>query len=414
MHSRSPLPAGTAAVDYAFRLTSLAILCVMVGCGTRGSDADAGAWTTEKDHEIGAALEGDALFSWVPYLRVHDEQGIFVVEPREGQVSVWSPTGSPRFRVGGHGEGPGELMFPYRVGFLSSGFWVRDNQRFTFFSYEGELQETLPPPPTTVSYQGFRIRTEAVLEDDTYLGVPQIPDHIEIGWAGSPFDEQPILRVRRSADGWATDTLFWLDNQNKILALGDPDGEGEWSYFGAQPFAENDLYAVDLQRERVIVARRNGSPDAVELYSLAPSGDTLWHRSLELTPVPLTEARLESRVGELAEQVRRAAGATAPDLPPSRSTARDWLRDSIFRPDYLPPVNALQVASTGEIWLRTWQVADTLSAWYSLPPDPSAPPRKVLLPEWLDVLDSTETHVWGTRTDSLDIPYVVGRRLMRP
>ena len=40
-------------------------------------------------------------------------------------------------------------------------------------------------------------------------------------------------------------------------------------------------------------------------------------------------------------------------------------------------------------------------------------PRKVLVPEWFQVMDATENHVWGVWTDSFDIPYVVGRRLVR-
>lgn len=412
VHSYTPHSATTTAGAPGLNWVLLAVLSLTVGCSTQESAADANdTWVTDRDYEIGAVLEGDALFSWVPYLRVHEDHGVFVVEPREGQVSVWSPAGSLRYRVGRRGQGPGDLMFPYRLGFRPSGFWVRDNQRFTFFSYEGEFRETLPPPPTTVSYQGFRIRTEAILRSNSYLGVPQIPDHIEIGWGGTSFPEQPILRVYQAGDRWASDTLFWLDNHNKILALSDPNSEAGWSFFGAEPFAENDLYAIDLQREQIIIARRNLAPDVVRVYSISPSGDTLWRRSLELDPVPLTEERVANRVDELAANVLRVAQSTSPTRQPSRSTVKDWLRDSMFTSDHLPPVDALQVASTGEIWLRTWHESDTVRAWYSFPPDPSVPPREVLLPKWLGVLDATDTHVWGTRTDSLGVPHVVGRRL---
>lgn len=39
--------------------------------------------------------------------------------------------------------------------------------------------------------------------------------------------------------------------------------------------------------------------------------------------------------------------------------------------------------------------------------------RRVLLPEWLEIEDATDTHVWGVRRDDLDLPRVTGRRLVR-
>ena len=57
---------------------------------------------------------------------------------------------------------------------------------------------------------------------------------------------------------------------------------------------------------------------------------------------------------------------------------------------------------------------DTLIVWYSVERgDDESPPQRVLLPDWLVLLDATDTHVWGVWRDELDINYVVGRRLVR-
>lgn len=45
--------------------------------------------------------------------------------------------------------------------------------------------------------------------------------------------------------------------------------------------------------------------------------------------------------------------------------------------------------------------------------DMGAPPRRVLLPESFRITDATATHVWGIWRDALDVPHVVGRRLVQ-
>ena len=34
------------------------------------------------------------------------------------------------------------------------------------------------------------------------------------------------------------------------------------------------------------------------------------------------------------------------------------------------------------------------------------------MPEWLEIEDATDTHVWGVRRDEMDLPRVTGRRLV--
>lgn len=56
---------------------------------------------------------------------------------------------------------------------------------------------------------------------------------------------------------------------------------------------------------------------------------------------------------------------------------------------------------------------DTLRVWYALHRrDDVAEPRRVLLPEWFQLLDATRTHVWGLRSESENRSRVVGRRLV--
>ena len=93
---------------------------------------------------------------------------------------------------------------------------------------------------------------------------------------------------------------------------------------------------------------------------------------------------------------------------------RRAVEEALYEPEYVPAARSIfQLAASGDVWLSTWETLDTLRVWYSVRRgDETNEPRRVLLPEWFSVLDATETHVWGVRTDSLDVPYVVGRRLV--
>lgn len=86
----------------------------------------------------------------------------------------------------------------------------------------------------------------------------------------------------------------------------------------------------------------------------------------------------------------------------------------MHRPEFVPPVEGPPIlASSGEVWLRSTERADTLRAYYVVRRgDVGGDPRRVLLPERLWLNDATRTHVWGVVLDSLERPQVVGRRLV--
>lgn len=128
--------------------------------------------------------------------------------------------------------------------------------------------------------------------------------------------------------------------------------------------------------------------------------DTVWKRSLAFQPVKLTRGMLEATVN--------GVGSGLDDPLP-----RDAVERALYAPEYLPAVSDFVLASTGRIWLRSSEVQDALSVWYSLERgDSESPPRRVLLPEGFQLMDATDTHVWGVSKDELDISYVVGRRLV--
>ena len=369
--------------------------------------ADArGDWLSESEYQIGDAWEGPAVFGLVPYLRVTaDGRRVFVVEPQESRVSVWTPDGQLLLNVGRSGEGPGDFAFPYRIHLDDSWFYVRDGVRFTYFSYGGRLLRTVPNPPTLVSYQGFRIRADALLADGSFLGIADIPTTVRMGiWGDDPMHNLPLLRVQGSGTSWSTEPVFWLNARNGTMGIQTGDAPEDGYSFSAQPYGDADLKVFDPGVGTILIARRASQelgPGEAELLEVSAEGDTLWRRRLAFKPIRLSETVLEAKIAEL----EKAGGG----LP------RDAIVKALYAPEYLPAISHLPLSPSRHVWMRTHEQLDTLTVWYSIERgDDRSPPRRVLLPEWFQVMDATETHVWGVWKDELDIDYLVGRRLVAP
>ena len=368
-------------------------------------------WTSDPAYQFGDALAGNALFGFVPYLKVSpDGQRVFVLEYDLARVSVWSPEGRLLLDLGGPGEGPGDLMGPYRIHLADSSFYVRDQVRFTWFSDDGTVLRTVPNPPTSISYQGFQIQVRALLADDSFLGRPNIPASIREGLQGDdPIDRTPVLRVRESPRGWIQEPVAWIWARDSRLVIHRDGGV----LFAAQPYSEADYYGMDAGAGTVVIARSAGDnlePGEAELMEIGAAGDTVWRRWLKFRPVRPTRAMVDAAIDRVVGIIERSEEGT-PGFLGGRS-AREVAEDALHTPDYLPAVRRFTLASSGHVWLESHESMDTLRVWHSIERgDTESPPRRVLLPEWFQVMDATNTHVWGVWTDELDINYIVGRRL---
>ena len=289
----------------------------------------------------------------------------------------------------------------------SFGVLESDGSRFSYFTVGGQLIETVQGRDPQLSYQGFPLNLHFP-KQGVHLALPSPNLSVVVGDGSPPFDRQPLLRVRRSETGrWLDpEPLFWLDYRDRYFAPFFPDGS---RMYGAQPYGDADRVRFDLGA--AVVMRQREAPGAVELVELSVGGDTVWHRHLQLEPRKLdprvAQEWLDEQVGVDADRLQAVSGL-------SRRDVQGAFEAALYRPEYLPAVRGSPVlTASGEVWLITTEMSDTLKAYYVLRRgDMDEAPRRVLVPEWFRLHDATETHVWGLWRDSMDRLHIVGRRLV--
>ena len=108
------------------------------------------AWTTVPEFEIGEGVGGAGAASFAPISEVRVLGGgdrVLIAEAVALRATIWTPDGTLVSEVGGAGEGPGEFTAVLFVQAHREGFYARDTRRFTSFSNNGTLIETIPFPP---------------------------------------------------------------------------------------------------------------------------------------------------------------------------------------------------------------------------------------------------------------------------
>ena len=267
----------------------LLLLCVACG-GDSSSKEDSEEWLTELEYRFTGTAEQGVLFNWA-YLRADpDRNRVFIVDPRETQVSAWRPDGSLVFVVGRKGEGPGEFTQPSRIHFAEDGgFTVQEGwgSRFTRYTVDGELVGTEIGVTTALTYQNAPVGFEAPTGDGGYLARPRFGASRAELFGGPPMEQEPVLRVRRSESGqWLTPEPIFrknIRNRQQLVPVEHLDAHVRTGqYFG-------DADHTGFAHGKILVMQRaGGPPGSLDLLELNADGDTLWERRLQFEPLKLT------------------------------------------------------------------------------------------------------------------------------
>ncbi|MGD2153543.1 MAG: hypothetical protein PVG79_09760 [Gemmatimonadales bacterium] len=389
-------------------ITSLPLLGLL-SCGSPEASIPSAPWGSVESVVLGSPIADDIMLTWVPLGRMDGVGRFYAIEPQEACVIVIERDGAVLTTVGRSGEGPGEFIMPSRVGFGADEFWVRDRQRFSFFDYSGRLRRTVTPPVASIDYQGFPVRLEALLSDSVFIGRPQIPADVRIG---EHIEYEPLLKVTAPGIGGKArmDTIAWTYIGTQTLTVRNPRRSSVGGLYGPQPFSDSDLYKIMPERGEVVIVRRQEA-GVVSFVRIAANGDTLAVRRLQYERRRVGPEMVEREIERLTRVAMKFPALGAP----SYSEGREWVADALYVPEYLPAVAEMRVGGDGTLWLRKSdsgeptvpQVWDAFDGWSGVHI------RSVELPREFRVLAVSGDDVWGVRTDSLDVPYLVLRRLVR-
>lgn len=385
----------------------LAIVGGLTACETgirEQSSADASRAVLDREVEEAFRLGGlqapeEETFSVEPALAVDRDGLLYVLHRDRGEVAVFDGSGAfVRWIGGGRGEGPGELTSAGRIGFVEDTLWVRNRT---------------PPRISRFHRDGSHLGTDRVqvqAEYRTTAGVQGISGYLRGGRAWM----EPDGFITSPGGGAAPFILGDREMEARVAVFSWRAERGRLAGTRFAPLPEPPFYHVAPDGSGILVAEwSEARPDELSLRVISPDGADRgsWTLAFPSTPIPqrvrdsLVEAGRE-RVGEVRENVIELG--ISEDLAPSIPSAGE-VREVAYLPRHYPPIRDVRFGLDGTMWLQRSEGLDE-GPWVALDPE-GVPLFQVRLPPGVTLRQASTEAIWATRTDELDIPYVIGYAL---
>jgi hypothetical protein len=356
----------------------------------------------QRELTIGSLDDPETALTAVGGLLIDEAGNIFVSQPQERCIKVFSATGKFLREMGRGGEGPGEFVAVGEMGWLADTLYATDARapRVSFFRRDGAVLRSVRVnwSPPDGPFTSMTIRR--ALPDRTFLA-------------------QPGFYSRSVRDGEVTAVpLLRIDSLGRILSkvAEKPVGNAQLAfrksnaeYYGRQPFVDAPLMALSPQGDHSILLYREAAqgPEAgmMRIEKVGADGDTLFVHQLPYDPIPVSAEFRDSVLGMRAEMLSHT------NFFASVRQAREALEEAAFLPAFHPPAEGLVATSGGEIWIRREAVGDPETRWDVLDSD-GIPLATLHLPRSVLVNESRDGLVWGIEWDEWDVPYVFRDRIV--
>ena len=351
-------------------------------------------WTLERTITIGDHSDPELGLTWVGNVIVVGER-LFVAQPRERRLRIFSLAGDFIGFLGRRGEGPSEFSYLTGTGVRDGLVWVSDHHmgRVQYFDSGGRYVSSMRirgHPTLPIGMMGVR----AVLADGSMLArilhdVPTL--------AASP--DRPEHVIRLDARGSLRDTVSVLVGRGDALKLGR-ESQGGFR-FTVLPLSYRSLFAPSADGSGFVVVHREAAaseePHTFRVIRFDARADTAWVRDIAYEPIRVTSAWRSRRLEERHDL----------EAPLLRVLERAYRTLEFF-----PPVSAARAGADGTTWLYV-RTGEDSSEWEVL--DPSGlslarvepPPRG-----WMRWADTDA--LWFVEEDEFDIPYLVRYAIRRP
>jgi hypothetical protein len=351
----------------------------------------------------GADVSPEYAFPEVPRLVITSDGRVYARLPASGIVVVFDDRGRPLRSIGRKGAGPGEFEFVIDHGLLAADtLWVRNafTPRISLFTETGEYVSTASTPfnipvrsfSAPVSITGYMADGRAyLLIDADVIGVQR---RIRL----------PVLPGNRTLSRY--DTLTLVNNPAGVFIP-------ELGTFGPNPIKPSPL--VDFARDGsgvAIAEWTQEAPGSIRVRRITPNGMTQWTQTLTIAAPRMTRHVRDKLVPQYMRRVERILETTRRLGRPVPTTVRNAVNDALYLPEWIPPVRTILAGVDGFVWLE--QVTGlTGGRWLALVRF-GTPRFELKLPATLTLQQASQTHIWATMTDELDVPFIVCLKIVQP
>jgi len=295
------------------------------------------------------------------------------------------------------------------MGFFGDSLWVMDGDayRVSYFDLDGAFLGSVTPRVVLGSVDGGSVpppRPQRPLRDGTLLGESPAFSHLI---ATGEVTGTPV--VHTDAAG-ATLARVWMRPQRTtyVLALLNEDGPG--GSFGRQPFGDRPLSSMTDNGYLVVDrhAHEGEGPGILRLTLIGLAGDTLIDHATRYETERLPSSVVDSVADARGAGMHSFMSRRDPGLALGAVQAR--VREAMYAPSFLPPVDEMVIAHDGDIWLRRSSLGVEDREWWIFDSALELAGR-VVTPAGLAVRAIVGEDLWGVLTDELGVSYIVRYQL---
>jgi len=416
-------------------LLTAAAVC---GCGPGETKPEAQArkeaesliphWILERELTIGSANDPARSLTTILDLAVDAEGRIYVSQPMEQHVKVFSAQGDLLLTIGRRGEGPGEFSRPGRLGWRGDTLWVSEDRaaKVSFFEKDGTFVRSHTVSRRLLQGGYVPSRVHHVTSDGSLLVSTNASARSVLDGVITEF---PYLRLSPKGEVEAQLAMMAMGNSILMVRLAGGRGMGLPHPLPTRPLLSHGPGADDL----LLLDRVADHPPAdsgplgpapwpkeagakspepvgetghplMRLHKITAAGDTLFTREIPCPGFTIPAYYVEKVARPIAQRVAASRPGTRADaVLPDVVEALD-LESSA------PLALQMVVASNGDIWIERNVPGAEAQAWIIHSPDGEVK-ATLTAPLGTTLRAVAGAQVWATERDEWDVPYVVRYRV---
>lgn len=354
------------------------------------------------------AVPDSVPLTYIEQLVYAADGSMFMLDAQTEGVLAFGPDGAFRRRIGRRGEGPGELLSPWRLGMLGRDtLWVADTRRRVNF-YDASTGESLadfgPVTWDAATAGGEIVRPFAALADHSIMA---------FRWAERDvLAEVLAFRIERGSAAEGA-PLALLGLRDRFVSARVPTGDGNLQL--RNPFSHSDMIAFGPGGRRVAVIRRP-RPEGSPAFFVAERHDVL-RGVVDTIQVSYEPRSLD--VGEIrawAEDLGPVERVVELGVFPSRAAAVGAVLEALDAPGHHPPIEnrgrgiideGVIMDPEGRMWFQMHDPSGRSNEWIVVSGEGSAGEvSRVAAPEGARLLAVSGDRVWAEVRDAFDVPAV--------